>query len=63
MFGPGIGSVFASRWKALWWAVGILATAYCTVPSQTETQQDKADHAATEKALQQLSDQLQTGGD
>src|SRR5690349_14431410 len=26
--------VFRSRWKALWWAAGICATAYCSVPSQ-----------------------------
>jgi len=29
--------VFRSRWKALWWAAGILLTAYCTVPSKDET--------------------------
>ena len=29
--------VFRSRWKALWWAAGILLTAYCTVPSADET--------------------------
>ena len=26
--------VFRSRWKALWWALGVCTTAYCTVPSQ-----------------------------
>lgn len=26
-------NVFRSRWKALWWAAGVLLTAYCTVPS------------------------------
>lgn len=36
MFGPRITTVFASRWKALWWAAGILMTAYCTVPSADE---------------------------
>ena len=25
--------VFRSRWKALWWALGVCTTAYCTVPS------------------------------
>ena len=29
--------VFRSRWKALWWAAGILLTAYCTVPGADET--------------------------
>ena len=32
-FGPRLGQVFASRWKALIWALGILLTAYCTVPA------------------------------
>jgi len=32
MFGS-IRTVFASRWKALWWAIGVCLTAYCTVPS------------------------------
>ncbi len=33
MFGPKITSVFTSRWKALWWAAGMLLTAYCSIPS------------------------------
>jgi hypothetical protein len=33
MFSPRLGTVFASRWKALWWAAGILVTAYCTIPA------------------------------
>lgn len=33
-FGPKLNTVFASRWKALWWAAGILLTAYCTVPQK-----------------------------
>jgi len=33
-FGPGITTVFASRWKALAWSVGVLMTAYCSVPSK-----------------------------
>jgi len=32
-FGPRLNTVFASRWKALLWAAGVLLTAYCTVPS------------------------------
>ena len=36
-FGPRLNTVFASRWKALLWAGGILLTAYCTVPSPEET--------------------------
>lgn len=26
-------NIFRSRWKALWWAAGVLMTAYCTVPA------------------------------
>jgi hypothetical protein len=33
MFGPRLSTVFASRWKALWWSAGVLLTAYCSVPS------------------------------
>lgn len=29
--------VFANRWKAMWWATTILATAYCSVPSADQT--------------------------
>ncbi len=36
MFGK-YQNVFRSRWKALWWAAGVLMTAYCTVPSPDET--------------------------
>ena len=32
MFGS-IRTVFASRWKALWWAVGVMLTAYCSIPA------------------------------
>jgi len=37
MFGPGLRTVFTSRWKALTWSLGILATAYCTVPSEDQS--------------------------
>jgi hypothetical protein len=26
--------VFRNRWKAVWWALGICSTAYCTVPRE-----------------------------
>jgi hypothetical protein len=32
MFGS-VRHVFTSRWKALTWALGVLLTAYCSVPS------------------------------
>lgn len=39
-------NIFRSRWKAVTWAVGVMLTAYCTVPSADETEaelQAKAD--------------------
>ncbi|HUQ13891.1 MAG TPA: hypothetical protein VM055_06410 [Novosphingobium sp.] len=36
MLGPKMNTVFASRWKATWWAAGVLLTAYCSVPSPDE---------------------------
>ncbi len=61
MFGPGIITVFASRWKALWWSAGIFATAYCSTPSAEETAQDTSDQAAIVKSgadLQSLDARL-----
>lgn len=48
--GPRLNTVFASRWKALLWAAGVLITAYCTVPSADETAQKEAAQAAAAKA-------------
>lgn len=39
--GPKLNTVFASRWKALLWSAGVLATAYCTVPDADQAS-DKA---------------------
>ncbi len=33
MLGTKPTEVFASRWKALRWSLGVLLLAYCTVPS------------------------------
>lgn len=44
MFGPKISTVFTSRWKALWWAAGVMLTAYCTVPSPDGETPDAAPH-------------------
>ena len=35
-------AVFTSRWKALIWAAGVGLTAYCTVPSQEQTEAQQA---------------------
>jgi hypothetical protein len=37
MFGPKLSTVFASRWKALWWAAGVLFTAWTMVPAPDDT--------------------------
>ncbi|PEQ11576.1 hypothetical protein B2G71_15715 [Novosphingobium sp. PC22D] len=37
MLGPRITTVFRSRWNAIFWSLGVLLTAYCSVPSQDET--------------------------
>ena len=52
MFGPGISTVFTSRWKALWWSAGVLMTAYCSVPSAEETNQDASAQADAQAAKQ-----------
>jgi hypothetical protein len=57
MFGS-ITGVFASRWKALWWSVGILVTAYCSVPSADETAQTNPDQAKGVKATKNAVDAL-----
>ena len=44
--GPKLNTVFASRWKALLWAAGVLLTAYCTVPSAEQTAAQQQDRAA-----------------
>jgi hypothetical protein len=50
MFGPRLSTVFASRWKAVWWSALILATAYCTVPVAEKVQQTSQDKAAAAEA-------------
>lgn len=52
MFGPSIFSVFRSRWKALWWAAGILMLAYCAVPSPEESAEQQSLKPADVKAHQ-----------
>lgn len=46
MFGTKITTVFQSRWKAVTWSLGVLATAYCTVPSADEMDHPVAKHHA-----------------
>ena len=49
--GPKLNTVFASRWKALFWAAGVLLTAYCTVPS-ADSGGAQADRSAQHPAHQ-----------
>ncbi len=50
LFGPKLNQVFASRWKALFWACGVMATAYCTIPSAEETADSASEQAAASAA-------------
>ena len=38
-YGTKINQVFTSRWKAVTWSLGILLTAYCTVPAADQARQ------------------------
>lgn len=58
MFGPSIMSVFTSRWKALLWSLGVLTTAYCSVPSQDDTPKTDAQQAQQVKDTKQAVDAL-----
>lgn len=49
-FGVSFGSVFASRWKAVIWSMGILLTAYCTVPTAEQPRDQAEQQAADAKA-------------
>ena len=49
-FGPKIGQVFASRWKAVTWSLGILITAYCTVPAADQAKRHEEHKAAQAQA-------------
>lgn len=42
--GPSMKTVFRSRWRALWWAAGVLVTAYCVVPSPDDNGDKPASH-------------------
>ncbi|SCY86721.1 hypothetical protein SAMN05660666_03312 [Novosphingobium aromaticivorans] len=41
MFGPRISTVFASRWRALWWGASILIFAWSVVPNPDEQPVDQ----------------------
>ncbi|MFO1255295.1 MAG: hypothetical protein U1E37_06450 [Sphingomonadaceae bacterium] len=49
-FGTRINQVFRSRWKAVTWSLGILLTAYCTVPMADAARQHEIGKAAQANA-------------
>ena len=44
MFGPRLGTIFRSRWRALWWGASILLFAWAAVPSPETDQAAKTVH-------------------
>lgn len=48
--GPKINQVFRSRWKAIGWSLGVLLTAYCTVPVADAARQHEAGKVAAVQA-------------
>lgn len=45
MFAPRLTTVFASRWKAVFWSLSILLLAWRAVPAAEETKASKAQAA------------------
>ena len=58
MFGPPIKTVFASRWKALWFAASVMLTAYCSIP---DAEQSPADEAANQAQVDAVIQNLENG--
>ena len=58
MFGPSLKTVFASRWKALWFAASVMLTAYCSIP---DAKQSPADEAANQTQLDAVIQNLKNG--
>ena len=52
--GPKLTQVFASRWKALFWAASILVSAYFFVPKQGAHDEDGDDNAQAISMAQQV---------
>lgn len=50
-FGPKLNTVFASRWKAVMWSMGVLLTAYCTVPAADQAREHETKKAEQKPAL------------
>ena len=52
MFGPAMNTIFASRWKALWFFGSVMLTAYCSIPDPAEV---PADDAAAKQQAEQVA--------
>jgi hypothetical protein len=48
--GPKLNMVFQSRWKAVIWSIGVLLTAYCTVPAADGVRKHEAAKVAKAQA-------------
>lgn len=51
-FGPRLTTVFASRWKALFWAAGVMVTAYFTAVEAKHEPSAAADVTAAQSTSQ-----------
>ncbi len=60
MFGPPIKTVFASRWRALWFAASVMLTAYCSIPEATDT---ATDDAASQEQIDNVMKGLEKSAD
>jgi hypothetical protein len=57
MFGPRLNTVFASRWRALWFSGSILLLAYCSIPEAPADDKTAAfDQAEATAAAKQAID-------
>ncbi len=63
MFGPKLSTVFASRWRALWFSACILGTAYCSIPGKDEPSAAAADAKAAIAASDLTAEQKDQLGD
>jgi len=56
MFGPSFKTIFASRWKALWFAASVMLTAYCSIP---DAEKPQADDAANQVQIDNVTKSLE----
>ena len=54
MFGPRLTTVFASRWKALFWAASVMVSAYFMVPHAKDGDDNAQPDSAAIAAVAQV---------